>query len=93
METDERSFGDLFYDVVDELADITFDHALSLIFSALIDSVREIFHATDEQDHRAHERHAFPPARAPQKLSVCGVSLILLRVGGDCGVGSLRNYF
>jgi len=49
METDERSFGDLFYAVVDELADITFDHALSLIVSALIDSVREIFHATDEQ--------------------------------------------
>ena len=39
----------LFYAVVDELADITFDHALALIVSALIDSVREIFHATDEQ--------------------------------------------
>ncbi len=39
----------LFYAVVDELADITFDHALSLIVSALIDSVREIFRATDEQ--------------------------------------------
>jgi len=49
METDERSFGDLFYAVVDELADITFDHALSLIVSVLIDSVREIFHAMDEQ--------------------------------------------
>ena len=34
---------------MDELADITFDHALALIVSALIDSVREIFHATDEQ--------------------------------------------
>ena len=39
----------LFYAVVDERADITFDHALALIVSALIDSVREIFHTTDEQ--------------------------------------------
>ena len=39
----------LFYAVVDELADITFDHALAMIVSALIDSVREIFRATDEQ--------------------------------------------
>ena len=42
-------------------------------------------------DHRGHERYAFPPTHASQKLSVCGVSLILLRVGGDCGVGSLRQ--
>ena len=46
---DDRSFGELFMLVVDELADITFSHSMQLIVAAMLDSIRDVFHATDEQ--------------------------------------------
>ena len=46
---DARSFGELFMLVVDELADITFSHSMQLILAAMLDSIRELFHANDEQ--------------------------------------------
>ena len=46
---DERSICELFYVLCDELADITYNESLRLIVSAMLESLREIFHFTDEQ--------------------------------------------
>ena len=53
--TDQRSFGDLFLAVVDELEDISFSHSFQLIMTALLVSVREVFQASDEQISRLTE--------------------------------------
>ena len=46
---DERTLGELFYYMVDELADITFSHSMQLITEAMLASVQKVFHASDEQ--------------------------------------------
>ena len=46
---DERSICELFYIICDELADITYNESLHLIVNAMLESLREIFHFTDEQ--------------------------------------------
>ena len=46
---DERSICELFYVLCDELADITYNESLQLIVNAMLESLREIFHFTDEQ--------------------------------------------
>jgi hypothetical protein len=53
--TDNRSFGELFMLLVDELADITFSHSMQLIVAAMLDSIREVFRATDEQIEKLME--------------------------------------
>ena len=45
---DDRSIGELFFFITDELADITFSAALSLIVDALLASVQEMFRISDE---------------------------------------------
>ena len=47
--TDERSLGELLLLITDELADITFSHALQLIVDVLLTSVSELFHLTADQ--------------------------------------------
>lgn len=49
MNEDERTTGELFYIMCDELKDITFGHSMSLLVQALLDSVTEIFRLTQEQ--------------------------------------------
>ena len=46
---DGRSFGDLFFSVVDEIADISFDNAIRLIIDLLLRSVKEVFGFTDSR--------------------------------------------
>lgn len=46
---DERTLGELFYYMVDELADIAFSHSMQLITEAMLASVQKFFHASDEQ--------------------------------------------
>lgn len=46
---DDRTLGELFYYMVDELADITFNHSLQIITEAMLASVKQIFHASEEQ--------------------------------------------
>lgn len=46
---DERSICELFYVLCDELADITYSESLHLIVNAMLESLRELFHFTDEQ--------------------------------------------
>lgn len=45
---DDRSVGELFFFITDELDDITFNSSLALIVDALLASVREIFRISDE---------------------------------------------
>lgn len=46
---DERTLGELFFYFVDEVADITFKQSLSILMTAMLESIQVIFHATDEQ--------------------------------------------
>ena len=45
---DDRSVGELFFFITDELADITFNSALVLIVDALLTSVREMLSISDD---------------------------------------------
>ena len=47
--TDERSLGELFCMIADELADITYRQSLQLLIEAMLDTVREFFGLTEEQ--------------------------------------------
>ena len=47
--TDQRTFGELFLVMVDELADISFSHSLHLILEAMLESICEVFQASEEQ--------------------------------------------
>ena len=49
---DDRTIGELFYYMVDELADITFNHSLQILVEAMFESVKEIFQPTEEQMER-----------------------------------------
>lgn len=46
---DNRTLGEIFYYFTDELADITFGESFQIIITAMIDSVCDIFHPTEEQ--------------------------------------------
>jgi hypothetical protein len=46
---DDRTIGELFYCMVDELADITFNHSLQILVEAMFESVKEIFQPTEDQ--------------------------------------------
>lgn len=46
---DERTLGELFYIMVDKLADISFSQSMAILVDALIASIEEVFHATEEQ--------------------------------------------
>lgn len=49
---DDRTIGELFYCMIDELADITFNHSLQILVEAMFESVKEIFQPTEEQMKR-----------------------------------------
>ena len=53
--TDQRTFGELFLVMVDELADISFSHSLCLILEAMLESICEVFQASEEQCSRLME--------------------------------------
>ena len=46
---DERTLGELFYLMIDELADITFNTSMQLLMDAMIASIATVLHATKEQ--------------------------------------------
>ena len=46
---DERTIGELFFMMVDELADMTFAHAMQLIFNAMLQTIRQHFALSDDQ--------------------------------------------
>ncbi|MBT8849449.1 transposase [Lactobacillus delbrueckii subsp. bulgaricus] len=49
---DDRTIGEHFYCMVDELADITFNYSLQTLVEAMFESVKEIFQPTEEQMER-----------------------------------------
>ena len=54
-EVDDRSLGDLFLAMIDELEDISFAHSFELIMSVLLECVRELFKASDADLSRLSE--------------------------------------
>ena len=46
---DERTIGELFFMMVDELADMTFAYAMQLTFDAMLQIVRQHFALSDDQ--------------------------------------------
>ena len=46
---DPRSICEIFYVLCDELADITYNESMRIIVEAMLDSIKSIFHITDEQ--------------------------------------------
>lgn len=46
---DERTLGELFFYFVDEVADITFNQSLSILVTAMLESISAIFQATEDQ--------------------------------------------
>ena len=46
---DERTLGELFYLMVDEMEDISFVQSLAILMDALMASIAEVFHATEDQ--------------------------------------------
>lgn len=49
---DERTLGELFFYMVDEVADITFNQSVRILMEAMIASVKQIFQATEDQIDR-----------------------------------------
>ena len=47
--SDDRTIGELFYMFTAEVAEISFSNVLNLIVAALVETVREYFHVSDEQ--------------------------------------------
>lgn len=46
---DQRTLGELFFFLVDEMTDITFSHSLCLIIDAMLASIQELLKLSDEQ--------------------------------------------
>jgi hypothetical protein len=46
---DERSLGEIFFFLTDELTDITFGESLGIIIKAMMESICAIFQPTEEQ--------------------------------------------
>ena len=46
---DPRSICEIFYVLCDELADITYNESMRIIVEAMLESIKSIFHITDEQ--------------------------------------------
>lgn len=46
---DQRTLGELFFFLVDEMADITFSHSLCLIMDTMLASIQELLKLSDEQ--------------------------------------------
>lgn len=46
---DNRTLGELFFFMVDEVADISFNRSMSILLDAMIASIQSVFQATEEQ--------------------------------------------
>lgn len=47
--SDDRTVGELFWIITAEVAEISYNHSLCLILQALLETIQECFHASDEQ--------------------------------------------
>ena len=46
---DERAIGELFYLMMKEIADVTFQQSMMILQEVMLASIKTVFHATDEQ--------------------------------------------
>ena len=46
---DERAIGELFYLMVKEIADVTFQQSMMILQEVMLASIKTVFHATDKQ--------------------------------------------
>ena len=46
---DQRTLGELFFFLVDEMADITFNRSINILWDALMASLQEVFRLSNEQ--------------------------------------------
>ena len=53
---DERTLGELFYLMIAEVADITYHESLQIIVEAMMATIQEEFHITDEQVNAFYEK-------------------------------------
>ena len=53
---DERTLGELFYLMIAEVADITYHESLQIIVEAMLATIQEEFHITDEQVNAFYEK-------------------------------------
>ena len=49
LNENDRTVGELFFIMVDELQDITFNQSMAIIVQAFLDSIQELLHLSDEQ--------------------------------------------
>ena len=69
---DERTLGELFYLIIAEVADITFEESMQIIVNAMLNTMREEFHVTDEQIESLYERFIFKLPAPMQRLLPVG---------------------
>ena len=69
-DTDERTIGDIFYELLDEMEDITYDRSMLILSEAMLHCVQEIMHLSeDEIDKLASEFYQRLPEFIQKALS------------------------
>ncbi len=65
---DERTLGELFYIMVSELADITYQESMQIIIEAMLAILQEEFHITNEQIDAFYEKFMSKLPESMQRL-------------------------
>ncbi|HCS67045.1 MAG TPA: hypothetical protein DIW34_02180 [Oribacterium sp.] len=45
---DERTIGEIFYELIQEMEDITFQHSIFVLIEAMTESIQQVLHISDE---------------------------------------------
>lgn len=69
---DDRTLGELFYLMISEVADITYQESMLIILEAILATVQEEFHITDEQVEAFYEKFMAKLSESMQRLSQAG---------------------
>ena len=69
---DERTMGELFYLMIAVVADLTFEESMQIIVNAMLNTMREEFHVTDEQIESLYERFIFKLPAPMQRILPVG---------------------
>ncbi len=69
---DDRTLGELFYIMVSELADITYQESMQIIVEAMLKTLQEEFHITDEQVNAFYEKFMSKLPEPMQRLLQAG---------------------
>ena len=61
-----------YFRIIAEVADITFEESMQIIVNAMLNTMREEFHVTDEQIESLYERFIFKLPAPMQRLLPVG---------------------